>query len=129
MLLTRAYRGTHQERTELLSCITDVQPARVGEDAEVRLEQRKRLINYLPKFGIAIPDYGIMVATANKLLSIFDSDPKFALDKALFVRDHKVDSIQYNDEELFNRYIDYLQGLVRVAGGTNSHSKQGSAFA
>ena len=63
---------------------------RPGEDVEVRLEQWRRLVSYLGRFGIAVPDYGIMVTAANKIVSVFDSNQKFALDRALFVRQHGV---------------------------------------
>ena len=118
LLLTKAYRGSAQERTELLNTVTDVAAPRPTEDVEIRLEQWKRLVSYLPRFGIAVPDYGIMIGAANKIVAGFDQNPKFALDKALFVRQNGVDSIRYNDEALFDQYINHLIGLIRVAGGS-----------
>ena len=69
----------------------------------MKLEHRGRLVGYLVRFGLAVPDYGIMVSTATRLVSGFESDPQLALDRALFVREHGIDSIRSDDRELFEK--------------------------
>ena len=92
LLLGHAYRGTTTERSALLGAVQTVGTPQAGEDVEVKLEQWRRIVTYLPRFGIALPDYGIMVATADKIVANFECNSKFALDKALYVRQHGIDA-------------------------------------
>jgi hypothetical protein len=116
MLLVQAYRGTSKERSELSDAICDVKSVKAGQDAEVLIEQWRRLVSYLPRFGIAMPDYGKMIAAVNRIIAPYESDPKFALDRALYAREKGIDSIRHDDRETFDAYVIYLQGLLRVAG-------------
>ncbi len=123
LLLQYAYRGTKEERTKLFEAVTKVTSPQPGDDIEVRLEQWRRRVAYLPRFGIAVPDYGEMITAADRLVSCFEDDSRFCLDRALFVRMNGIDCIKFDDKDLFDKYIEHLVGLVRVAGGTHPGRK------
>ena len=117
-MLQYAYSGTAEERSKLLNAVKQAAPVAPGDDAETQLEKWRRLVSYLPRFGIATPDYGEMVTAAELLVKRFEKDDQFALDRALYVREHRVHNIGAEDADVFKAYLDYLVSLVRVAGGS-----------
>ena len=118
LLLSYAYRGTSTKRTALLNAVQAVNTPQGGEDVEAKLEQWRRVVTYLPRFGITVPDYGIMVNAADKKVANFEANSKFALDKALYVRHNNIDAIKSDGAETFEAYVEHLVGLVRMAGGS-----------
>ena len=117
LMLQHAYSGTADERTRLLGSVKEVSPISRSDDAEAQLERWRRLVSYLPRFGIGTPDYGEMINAIEKLIRNFDSDDNFALDRALYVRENAVHNIGPQDAVKFEAYLDYIVSLVRVAGG------------
>ena len=117
LLLQHAYSGTAEERSRLLSAVKDVSSIGSNDEAETHVERWRRLVSYLPRFGIATPDYGEMVAVAEKLVKRFDAHDRFSLERALYVREHRIHNIGSEDKAKFDGYLDFLVSLIRVVGG------------